>query len=77
MKKYSEENVVATSHLLVPKLHWERDCLRNSVASAAAIFRVRSAMELLQQVRSQMEFGNEGRKRFSFLSPIPLIPKIP
>jgi hypothetical protein len=37
----------------------ERDCPRDSVAQLA-VTRAGSAMELPQQVRSQMEFGNEG-----------------
>jgi hypothetical protein len=43
-----------------PNSIWERDCPRNSVA--ALIARAwESAMELPQQVRSQIEFGNEGK----------------
>jgi len=41
--------------LSFPNSIWERNCQRNSVAA-------RLAMELPQQARSQMEFGNEGAR---------------
>jgi hypothetical protein len=51
-----------------PNSIWERNCPRNSVA-AFALSSLGSAMELPKQVRSQIEFGNEGILKLQSVHP--------